>query len=156
MKSWMGSPWRRRPFSKKKFSKAWFFWVGSAHCQAPVARMRGAISGGGLPDLEDAATPKSKIWNFAPTQPLTTDVTAAKHPRVHARHVNVNFPPHPTQPLSTDVAAAKHPRVHARHVNVNFPPHPTQPLSTDVAAAKHPRVHARHVNVNFPPTPPNP
>ena len=34
---------------------------------------------------------------------------------------------HPTQPLSTDVAAAKHPRVYARHMNVNIPPHPTRP-----------------------------
>ena len=69
--------------------------------------------------------PNHKFGIFAPTQPLTTDVAAAKHPRVYARHVNTNFPPHPTQPLSTDVAAAKHPRVYARHTNVNIPPHPT-------------------------------
>jgi len=33
--------------------------VGSTHCKAPVTRMRGALSGGGFPDLEAAATPKS-------------------------------------------------------------------------------------------------
>ena len=72
--------------------------------------------------------------------------------------MNDNIPAHPTQPLSTDVAAAKHPRVYARHMNLNIPPHPTQPLTTDVAAAKHPRVYARHMNVDIPPhpTPPNP
>ena len=97
--------------------------------------------------------PNHKFGIFAPTLPLSTDVAAAKHPRVYARHMNVNIPPHPTQPLSTDVAAAKHPRVYARHMNVNTPPHPTQPLSTDVAAAKHPRLYARHMNVNIPPHP---
>ena len=30
-----------------------------AHCKAPVARTRGALSGGGFPGLEAAATPKS-------------------------------------------------------------------------------------------------
>ena len=71
--------------------------------------------------------------------------------------MNVNIPPHPTQPLTTDVAAAQHPRVHARHMNVSIPPHPTEPLTIDVAAAQHPRVQARHMNVNIlpHPTPPN-
>ena len=90
--------------------------------------MRGALSGGGFPDLKLLRLPNHKFGSFAPTQPLTTDVAAAKRPRVYAWHVNVNFPPHPTQPVSTDVAAAKHPRVYARRMNVNFPPHPTQPL----------------------------
>ena len=91
-----------------------------------------------------------------PTQPVSTDVAAAKHPRVYARHMNVNFPPRPTQPVSTDVAAAKHPRVYARRMNVNIPPHPTQPLTIDVAAAKHPRMYARRTNVNIPPHPTRP